>query len=276
MDIIKSHKAHSGEVRFYQHASNTTKTNMHFSAFVPKGKIKGGLIWLSGLTCNEENFITKANALYYLNKYGLCLICPDTSPRGLNLAGEHDSWDFGSGASFYINATTSGYKNHYLMQDYIIKELLEMVNHAFSLKDNISIFGHSMGGHGALYLALTFPECFRSVSAFSPIVNPTQCPWGKKAFNGYLGNDKKTWEKYDSCMLLENGKKHPNPLLITQGLADEFLDTQLKPEHLAKACQQSGQALRLEYEKGYDHSYYFISTFIKSHLKFHLKYLENK
>lgn len=275
MIILKQHKAFDGEVRFYQHDSDITKTAMNFSAFIPNGKIQGALIWLSGLTCNEENFISKAGALSYLSNLGLCLICPDTSPRGLNLPHEHDAWDFGSGASFYVNAITPEYSQHYKMQDYLMNELFELVNAQFALEDNISLFGHSMGGHGALYLGLTFPHRFKSISAFSPIVNPMACPWGQKAFLGFLGEDRKNWAQYDSCQLIENGCFHPKPILISQGTADPFLEQELLTENFEKSCAASLQALKLFYQPGFDHSYYFIASFIKEHINFHYQYLKD-
>lgn len=271
MEIIKSHKAFNGEVQFCQHASKVTNTAMNFSMFIPKGPIKGGLLWLSGLTCNEENFITKAGALSFLNEHGLCLVCPDTSPRGLSLPHEHDDWDFGSGASFYVNATTQGYNQHYLMQDYLIHELLPLMRKIVGLDLLISISGHSMGGHGALYLGLTFPDLFTSISAFSPIVNPMACPWGQKAFTGYLGTDRSSWQTYDSCELVRASHKHSRAILISQGLDDPFLETELLSSHFETACKENNQALQLEYHEGFDHSYYFIASFIKQHVEFHTK-----
>lgn len=225
------------------------------------------LIWLSGLTCTEENFITKAGAQKYLSDANMMVICPDTSPRGLNLPAEHDSYDFGSGAGFYVNATTDGYRDHYLMYDYIKTEVIELLN-TFGV-NKISISGHSMGGHGALVLGLREPELFHSVSAFSPIVNPTQCPWGQKAFAGYLGeSNTDQWEQYDACSLVAKGPAR-NQILIDQGLDDQFYEEQLLTPHFEKICDSSQQPLQVNYRKGYDHSYYFISSFIEKHIAFH-------
>lgn len=214
--------------------------------------------------------MTKAGAQKYLAQEKLMVICPDTSPRGLNLPAEHESWDFGSGASFYLDAKTPGYKDHYLMETYVAKELRDLILTQFGVPSNsIAISGHSMGGHGALTLGLKHPEKFCSISAFSPIVHPIQCPWGIKAFQGYLGSDQTVWAQHDATELIKNGSRHSHGVLIDQGSADEFLEKQLLTEHLSAACKKSGQALDLHYREGYDHSYYFISTFIESHIQFH-------
>ena len=269
MEILKSHRAFAGEVMFAKHASTITQTDMQFSVFVPEKPATSCLLWLSGLTCTEENFITKAGALEYLNQHQMMLVCPDTSPRGLDLPGEHDNWDFGSGASFYVDAVTPGYKDHYRMQRYILDELYPFINQQYALNHNIALSGHSMGGHGALTIGLSNPDLFSSISAFAPIVNPTNCPWGKKAFTGYLGDDETLWQRYDACALIENGHNHPKPILISQGLADEFLETELKTQSLIDACNNSEQVLEVNFAAGYDHSYYFISSFIKQHIDFH-------
>lgn len=263
---LKSHKNFGGETAFCQHQSNVTKTPMKFSYFKPEGSVKRAILWLSGLTCTDENFITKAGAQAYLADSDTMIVCPDTSPRGLDLPGEHDSYDFGSGASFYLNATTNSYKDHYKMYDYIVEELIPLVRDKFSL-EKFSISGHSMGGHGALVIALKKPDLFSKVSAFSPIVNPTQVPWGKKAFKLYLGEDREAWKAYDACELVKSGKAHPSTILIDQGLNDEFFEGQLKTKNLEEACQGTPQKLKIRYLDGYDHSYYFISTFIGDHLK---------
>lgn len=272
--LLKSHKTFKGHTQFWEHVSSVTKTKMKFSTFLPDGKINGCLIWLSGLTCTEENFITKAGAQKRLEEKGLMVICPDTSPRGLNLPHEHEADDFGSGASFYLNATTPGYKDHYRMSDYISEELYSLIQTQFKIESRkISIFGHSMGGHGALTLGLRFPQKFCSVSAFSPIVNPTAVPWGKKAFAGYLGSDEKSWGEYDATELIKSGKRHPHPLLIDQGTADPFLEKQLLTAHFTQACMTADQPALVHQREGYDHSYYFISTFINEHIDFHAKHL---
>lgn len=281
---LKSHKTFEGLTQFWEHESATTKTKMKFSTFIPKlradavpqNQLKGCLIWLSGLTCTDENFITKAGAQKFLAEQGMMVICPDTSPRGLQLPGEHDSYDFGSGAGFYLNATTAGYKEHYRMYDYVGSELYQLIQEQFAIpSDRISISGHSMGGHGALVLGLTGGTQFRSVSAFSPIVHPSKAPWGQKAFMGYLGDDKTAWRSYDATELVKAGKRHPHRILVDQGAADEFLEKQLLSSDFEKACHDVGQPLDLHYREGYDHSYYFISTFIESHIQFHARALSS-
>lgn len=270
---LKSHKTFEGSTSFWEHDSRETKTKMKFSAFVPANEIKGCLIWLSGLTCNEENFITKAGAQRMLSRNQLMLICPDTSPRGLNLPGEHESWDFGSGAGFYVDATTPAYATNYRMESYVL-ELHELVQKQFGVPaDRISISGHSMGGHGALVLGLRYPEKFRSVSAFSPIVNPTKAPWGEKAFTGYLGDDREAWKNYDATELVRAGRRHPRTILVDQGSKDEFLEKQLLTENLITACWDHEQSLNAHFRDGFDHSYYFISTFIEGHIAFHAEAL---
>lgn len=262
-----------GVVQFWSHDSELTKTKMKFSTFIPDGKLQGCLIWLSGLTCTEENFITKAGAQRRLSDHHWMVICPDTSPRGLQLPGEHDADDFGSGASFYVNANTEGYRNHYRMYDYISIELHQLIQKQFGLGQNqISISGHSMGGHGALVLGLREPQKFQSVSAFSPIVHPCEAPWGKKAFQGYLGEDRQSWLEYDATELILRGRKHPQSILIDQGTADPFLKTQLLTDHFMTVCKSQGQATDIRWREGCDHSYYFISTFIDSHIDFHAKH----
>ncbi len=274
MKVLKAHKSFGGTVRFWEHDSVSTNTKMKFSTFTPNGEVKGALIWLSGLTCTDENFITKAGAQKYLADARMMIICPDTSPRGLNLPLEHDAYDFGSGAGFYVNATTEGYKDHYKMYDYISKEIYAILEKEFQIsEDRISISGHSMGGHGALVIGLREAGKFRSVSAFSPIVNPSKVPWGQKALAGYLGDDQASWLQYDACSLIESGKLHTQAILIDQGKADEFLERQLQPEEFRRVCELRKQELILRSQEGYDHSYYFIATFIKDHIEFHAKHL---
>ncbi|MDO9181789.1 MAG: S-formylglutathione hydrolase [Bacteriovorax sp.] len=273
MKLLKSHKSFNGHTQFWSHDSYETKTEMKFSTFIPEGKIKGCLIWLSGLTCNEENFITKAGAQKTLAEQGLMLIAPDTSPRGLNLAGEHDSYDFGSGAGFYLDASNPPFEKNYRMYSYITTELYELIQTKF-LVQNISIMGHSMGGHGALIIGLKNPDKFKSISAFSPIVNPILAPWGVKAFLGYLGNDQTDWKDCDSVELLKNGKRHPTSILIHQGTNDEFLTNQLMPENFSEAADKANQKYQLKYCDGYDHSYYFIATYIEEQILHHAQYLK--
>jgi S-formylglutathione hydrolase len=269
----KSIKIFDGHTKYFEHESIVTKTKMVFSTFIPKGEVTSAIIWLSGLTCTEENFITKAGAQSYLKNSNTMIICPDTSPRGLELKGEHESYDFGSGAGFYLNATTEGYRDHYRMYDYIKDEVVSILKENFNI-DNVSIMGHSMGGHGALILGLKEQQLFKSVSAFSPIVNPSLVPWGKKAFAGYLGEDKATYKQYDATELIKSGTKREDTILIDQGLADNFFEEHLKTELIENASKQNGQALDVRYREGYDHSYFYIATFIEEHIDFHLKALE--
>ncbi|RZA09172.1 MAG: S-formylglutathione hydrolase [Proteobacteria bacterium] len=270
LKTFNEHKTFEGLTQFWEHDSATTKTKMKFSCFVPKEKPKGCLVFLSGLTCTEENFIAKAGAQGALARAGLMVIAPDTSPRGLNLPHEHEGYDFGSGAGFYVDATVPGYRDHYRMDTYVTKELHEIIRSKFSIPaDRISLTGHSMGGHGALALGLRNPGQYRSLSAFAPIVNPILSPWGQKAFPGYLGEDIGAAKAYDATELVRAGKKHPHEILIDQGTDDEFFKEQLLTANLVQACEKAGQPLRANYREGYDHSYYFISTFIESHVKFH-------
>jgi S-formylglutathione hydrolase len=270
---IKSHKTFQGKTEFWSHDSSVTGTKMKFSTFIPDGGARGCIIWLSGLTCTEENFITKAGAQKYLSDNQLMVICPDTSPRGLNLPHEHDSYDFGSGAGFYLNATTEGYSKHYKMYDYIVDELDNLIRNEFGVH-KISIMGHSMGGHGALVIGLRNPEKYQSISAFSPIVNPIASPWGIKAFKGYLGEDKSTWNQYDATELLKSGKTHPKKILVHQGTHDEYLTNQLFTTHFIDAAQEVGQQQEVVFAEEYDHSYYFIATFIGAHITHHARYLK--
>lgn len=272
--LLKRYRTFEGSTIFCEHDSESTKTKMKFSAFLPKeeSEIDSAIIWLSGLTCTDENFITKAGAQRYLKGTNTMIICPDTSPRGLNLPGEDDSYDFGSGAGFYLNAKKAPYAENYQMEDYIIRDLVDILKEDFKVL-KISISGHSMGGHGALALGLKNPEIFKSISAFSPIVNPIHCPWGQKAFTGYLGDDKSEWSQFDACELLKSGFKSKNSILIDQGTSDEFLEEQLLTNNFKNTATEVGQDFQLNFREGYDHSYYFISSFIEDHIKHHLNYL---
>lgn len=274
LEAIKKNKCFDGSNITFEHESHTTKTKMRFSAFLPKEKtaFESCIIWLSGLTCNEDNFITKAGVQQYLKDTGTMIVCPDTSPRGLDLPKEHDAFNFGSGAGFYLTATTEGYKDHYKMDQYITDELINLLRSKFGIK-KFSIMGHSMGGHGALTLGLKNQELFSSVSAFSPVVNPSKTPWGSEALTGYLGDNKEDWKAYDSTELLKSGIKREDCLLIDQGLNDEFLEKELITKNLEEAASKANQALEVKYREGYDHSYFYISTFIKEHIDFHLKAL---
>ena len=274
LEALKSSKCFEGLAQFWEHESLSTKTKMKFSTFIPTGPVKGCLIWLSGLECTEENFMAKAGAQKFLAQHQLMVICPDTSPRGLNLPGEHDSWDFGSSASFYVDATTIGYKDHYQMETYLTVELYKLIQDQFGISDQkISISGHSMGGHGALTLGLRHPEKFKSISAFSPIVNPVAVPWGQKAFLGYFGQNENEWSAHDATELIKKGRTHPEVILIDQGLKDNFYEKQLLTNHLVEAAKAGPQKLVVNLREGYDHSYYFISSFIESHIQFHAKAL---
>ncbi|MES2911336.1 MAG: S-formylglutathione hydrolase [Pseudomonadota bacterium] len=283
LEMLSEHGCFSGLQRFYRHESQIIGLPMKFSVFLPpKASIEkaGGkvpaLVYLAGLTCNEETFMTKGGAQQLAAELGIALIAPDTSPRGAGAPGEADSWDFGVGAGFYLDATESPWSRHYRMESYITTELLPLVTSSLPIDSSrIGIFGHSMGGHGALTLALRHPDLFKSVSAFAPIAAPSQCPWGHKAFTGYLGTDKAEWARHDATALMTQEGKAPFPdgILIDQGLADKFLAEQLHPHLFEAACKAKGQPLTLRRHEGYDHGYYFISTFMNDHLRFHAEQL---
>ena len=275
MRIVKSHCSFGGTVRFCEHDSVTTKTKMNLSTFIPGGPIKGCLIWLSGLTCTEENFMAKAGAQRYLAEHGLMIVCPDTSPRGLSLPGERDSSDFGVGAGFYIDATTPGYRDHYLMHTYVAEELYGIIKRDFQMAGRISIFGHSMGGHGALVIGLKHPTKFKSISALAPITTPMGSLWGQKALKGYLGENPTAWRSYDACALIADGARHPESILVDQGSEDPFLKDHLLPSKLVDACNGTTQKLNLNLRQSYDHSYYFVASFIEQHIQFHAKILDS-
>jgi len=227
------------------------------------------LYYLSGLTCTEKNFIEKAGAQRYAAAHGVMLVAPDTSPRGVKLPGEDDDWDFGSGAGFYVNATQAPWSKHYQMYDYVVSELPARVKETFEVS-RAGIFGHSMGGHGALVCGLKNPDKYASISAFAPIAAPSQCPWGQKAFTGYLGEDKARWTKYDATELVKGGARSDRTILIDQGEADSFLSKgQLLPHVFATACEAEGQSIQLRHHPGYDHSYYFIASFMSDHIQHH-------
>ena len=273
LELISEHACFGGVQRFYSHPSSAIGLPMRFSVFLPAqtraGKLPA-LFYLAGLTCTEETFMTKAGAQRVAAELGLILITPDTSPRGAGIAGEADSWDFGLAAGFYVDATEAPWNAHYRMYSYVL-ELHQTVIQALPVDpEKVGIFGHSMGGHGALVLALRNPGLFRSVSAFAPICAPSQCPWGKKAFSGFLGGNEQDWLQYDASALMANSQTpFPNGILIDQGLADKFLPDQLFPEAFEQACKQAQQPLQLRRHPGYDHGYYFISSFIEDHIRFH-------
>jgi S-formylglutathione hydrolase len=276
-ELLSEHTCFGGSQRFYRHDSAAVGLPMRFSVYLPpnaEGKKLPVLFYLAGLTCTEETFMTKAGAQRVAANEGIILVAPDTSPRGANVPGEADDWDFGVGAGFYVDATEEPWAKHYRMYSYIL-ELHDLVMSEFPADANrCGIFGHSMGGHGALVLALRNPDLFKSVSAFAPIAAPSRAPWGEKAFARYLGAEREAWRAYDATELMVLMKTpFPNGILIDQGLTDKFLADQLNPDAFEQACTQADQPLELRYHPGYDHGYYFISTFVEHHLRFHRKNL---
>ena len=277
LELLSSHACFGGEQRFYRHDSGAIGLPMKFAVYLPPQASQGpvpALLYLAGLTCTEETFAIKASAQRRAAELGLALITPDTSPRGANLPGEAESWDFGVGAGFYLDATQAPWATHWRMESYLMNELLPLCTAQLPIDaQRLGIFGHSMGGHGALTLALRHPGRFKTLSAFAPICAPTQCPWGEKAFTGYLGADRTSWGEHDATVLMENQPLAPYPggILIDQGLADKFLEGQLHPHLFETACAQIGQPLTLRRHAGYDHGYYFIQTFIDDHLQHHAK-----
>lgn len=280
LELLSSHACFGGEQRFYRHDSGAIGLPMKFAVYLPPQASQGpvpALLYLAGLTCTEETFAIKASAQRRAAELGLALITPDTSPRGANVPGEAESWDFGVGAGFYLDATQAPWATHWRMESYLMNELLPLCTGALPIDgQRLGIFGHSMGGHGALTLALRHPGRFKTLSAFAPICAPTQCPWGEKAFTGYLGADRTSWGEHDATVLMENQPLAPYPggILIDQGLADKFLEGQLHPHLFEAACAQIGQPLTLRRHAGYDHGYYFIQTFIDDHLQHHAKGLD--
>jgi S-formylglutathione hydrolase len=273
LELISEHACFGGLQRFYRHHAASIGLPMRFSVFVPPapaGAALPAMFYLAGLTCNEETFMTKAGAQRVAAREGLMLIAPDTSPRGANIAGESDAWDLGAGAGFYVDATEAPWNERYRMFSYIAELHALAVAELHADPARIGIFGHSMGGHGALVLALRRPDLFRSVSAFAPIAAPSRCPWGEKAFSAYLGPQRAAWAQYDASALMA-GMQAPFPhgILIDQGLADKFLAEQLHPDVFEAACAQAGQRLELRRHPGYDHGYYFIATYMEEHLRFH-------
>jgi S-formylglutathione hydrolase len=251
---------------------------MTFAIYVPDGVEKAPVLyWLSGLTCTHETFTQKTGMQRLAAKYELVVVVPDTSPRGCGIEGEDDDWDFGSGAGFYLNATEEKWKKNYNMYSYITQELPDLITANFNVDPGKqSIFGHSMGGHGAIICALKNPGMYRSVSAFAPICNPMECPWGVKAFSGYLGSDKETWKQYDATELVKSYNGPPLQIIIDQGSADKFLiQKQLLPENFVQACRDGGVAVVLKNHEGYDHSYFFVSTFLEDHFKHHSQFLKS-
>ena len=275
MERIEHRACFGGWQDVYRHRSQALGCDMNFAVYLPsqaETRKLPVLYWLSGLTCTEQNFITKAGAQRYAAEHGLILVAPDTSPRGEEVA-DADGYDLGKGAGFYLNASQAPWAKHYRMCDYVTSELPALVEANFPATDARAISGHSMGGHGALIVALKNPGRYRSVSAFSPIVAPAQVPWGEKAFTAYLGEDREAWKAWDSVALVA-GARERLPLLVDQGGADEFLDGQLKPELLQAACEAAGHPLELRLQPGYDHSYYFIESFIGEHIAYHAQALK--
>jgi S-formylglutathione hydrolase len=275
---LKQHRCHGGIQGVYRHDSSATQCAMEFAVFLPpqaeRGKVPV-LYWLSGLTCTWANFTEKAGVQRHAAEHGLIVVAPDTSPRGTEFPGEHDAYDFGSGAGFYVDATAEPWARNYRMYSYVTKELPALIEANFPVdRHRQGIFGHSMGGHGALICALKNPERYRSLSAFAPISAPMRCPWGEKALSGYLENDRDAWREYDATELAR-AADWSTEVLVDQGTADDFLDEQLKPELLQVAFRAAGIPLTLRYQAGYDHSYYFMATFMADHVAHHARLLKD-
>ncbi|HET7662971.1 MAG TPA: S-formylglutathione hydrolase [Rhodanobacteraceae bacterium] len=275
MECVEKHACFGGTQEVWQHASEVLDGSMRFGVYLPPQASAEScpvLYWLSGLTCNEQNFITKAGAQRFAAEHGIVLVAPDTSPRGENVA-DDAAYDLGQGAGFYLNATQAPWAAHYRMYDYVADELPALVESRFPVTQARAVSGHSMGGHGALVVALKNPGRYRSVSAFSPIVAPSRVPWGEKAFGAYLGDDRETWKAWDACELIA-GAREQLPLLVEQGEADGFLEEQLKTHLLAEACEKAGHPCDIRMRAGYDHSYYFIASFIGEHIAHHARALK--
>lgn len=276
MERLENHACFGGQQTVWQHPARSTGTPMKLGVYLPPAALAGErcpvLYWLSGLSCNEQNFITKAGAQRYAAEHGLVLVAPDTSPRGEDVP-DDPAYDLGQGAGFYVNATQAPWSAHFRMYDYIVDELPALVEANFPVDDRRSICGHSMGGHGALTIALSQPGRYRSVSAFAPIVAPSQVPWGQKALAAYLGDDRDAWRRHDAVELVRSATERL-PLLVDQGEADDFLHTELRPELLREVCEASGHPLVLNLRPGHDHSYYFIASFIGEHIAWHARALQ--
>ncbi|MGH2414738.1 MAG: S-formylglutathione hydrolase [Microcystaceae cyanobacterium] len=277
LNLKSEHCCFGGTVAYYSHYSQCCNSEMRFAVYIPpqaKSQAVPILYYLSGLTCSEENFIVKAGAQRYAAEYGIMLVVPDTSPRQTGIAEEDENWDLGSGAGFYVDATTEPWIQHYQMYSYVVQELPELIQQNFPVKSNKQgIFGHSMGGHGALVCALKNPQKYLSVSAFAPIAAPLQCPWVQKAFTAYLGTNQESWRNYDASELVRQTRLNCL-ILIDQGTADDFyVQKQLLPEVFEAACQESGQLLTLRFQEGYDHSYFMIASFMEDHIRHHAAFL---
>jgi len=273
--VISEARSYAGTQFVYEFASAELQGTTRIGLYVPDSATSGStevpaLVWLSGLTCTEDNFVSKAGAQRVASELGLVVIAPDTSPRGEDVPDDPDgAWDFGLGAGFYVNATQAPWSTHYRMRAYVENELLAAVSSVAAIDQNrVGLFGHSMGGHGALTIGMRNPQTFNSISAFAPICSPLQCPWGEKALGHYLGEDRASWREYDACALIEDGAR-PAALLVDQGASDDFLQKQLKPELLEAACATAGVELELRRQEGFDHSYFFISSFMEDHLRWH-------
>ncbi len=269
--LISENRCFDGIVGFYSHRSETCNSEMRFAVYQPPQATSPVpvLYFLSGLASTEENFMVKAGAQRFAAKYGLMLVAPDTSPRNTGINGEDNDWDLGNGASFYVDATAEPWRSHYQMYSYVVHELPTLIAEHFPVQaQRQGIFGHSMGGHGALICALRNPGLYKSVSAFAPITAPIRCPWGQKAFSHYLGSDKESWCAYDASVLVREAG-YNRPILIDQGTADQFLAEQLLPDVFEQACAAVGQPLTLRFHEGYNHSYYFITTLIEDHIRHH-------
>jgi S-formylglutathione hydrolase len=280
LELLSTQRCFGGEQRRYKHHAQSLGCDMVVSVFLPPQASETqvpAVYYLSGLTCTDENFVSKAGAQRHAAALGLAIVAPDTSPRGDGVPDDPEgAWDFGLGAGFYINATQAPWSEHYHMYDYVVDELPLLVNQELPVAQNrTSIMGHSMGGHGALTIALKNPGRFCSVSAFSPIVAPSECPWGEKAFSHYLGPEREAWLAHDSCHLMRHSRT-PTPMLVDQGDADNFLEEQLTPEKLVRVAEETGYPLELRMQPGYDHSYFFIASFMDDHLNFHAKHLKLK
>jgi len=275
IENLSQNKSFDGWHKQYRHHSSRLNCDMRFAIYLPPQATADNkvpvLYWLSGLTCTDENFMQKAGAQKFAAELGIAIVAPDTSPRGEGVA-DDSGYDLGMGAGFYVNATEAPWRDHYQMYDYIVTELPDLIESLFPVTTQRAIAGHSMGGHGALTIALKNPDRYCSVSAFSPICNPSNCPWGEKAFSAYLGKDREAWKQYDACELMEQATQ-PLPALVDQGSADNFLTEQLMPDRLESAARRINFPLEIRIQEGYDHSYYFIASFIEEHMRFHAQHL---
>jgi S-formylglutathione hydrolase len=277
MEQVGENRSFGGRQLRFKHQSQVLNCTMHFSVYLPPAAEQGPvpvLYWLSGLTCTDENFVTKAGAQQYAAQHGVAIVAPDTSPRGEGVPDDPDgAYDFGLGAGFYVNATQAPWASHYQMYDYVVTELPALITKNLPVDGSrAGIFGHSMGGHGALTIALNNPDNYKSVSAFSPICSPLNCPWGEKALGNYIGQDRSAWTQYDSTELVQAAQQQL-PVLVDQGEADDFLQEQLQTERLIKAAAKAHYPMTVRMQPGYDHSYFFISSFIGEHIDFHMQYL---